>query len=360
MIIKNAVVFSAGIGNAILMIPLLKKLKSEGAKISIILNSVFINKEFIEYNNFPYDEVIELSRIDKFKFIVNNFKRYEKIFLDYSSSSVKNILLSTLISKKIIVMRKKHLYIPNVTYITEKKDTHAAVSNLQLLNKTYTESDFNISDLKLDIKNSYKSDLISKIESNRKIPVIIQTSSSNLTAPYKNWPTEYWILFLNNVSIKFPNLYFILMGDENEIVIGKKLENELKSNFTNLIGKTNLLEMCSIIYHSKFYIGLDSGLMHLAVGYNIPTFSIFGASSYNCFGYEKFSTNHKVIFNMISCWPCLGYNFTNKLKVNNPKDCDDHECLNLISPNFVFNEFQVFYQKLYTKNIHLIIPAATV
>lgn len=349
MIKKNAIVLSAGIGNAILMIPLLKKIKSNGLEICIILNSVFINKEFIEFNNFPCDEIIELSKFNKLKFIVNNFKRFDKMFLDYSSSSVRNILLSTLVSNKVIVMRKNHLYLPKVFYINEKKDTHAAVLNLQLFDNEYKESDFDISELELTLKNTDKPDIIRKIESAKKNPVVVQLSSANLKAPYKNWPVNSWILFMNDISLKFPNLHLILMGDENEIVFGKQIKNEVKGNVTNLIGKTDLIEMCSILYHSKFYIGLDSGLMHLAVAYNIPTFSIFGASSYHFVGYDKFDNKkHKVIYNPISCWPCHGFSQTNRLKVKKPSDCQDFSCLKGLEPDKVFLLFLNFYNSAFS------------
>lgn len=344
---KIAIFLSAGIGDAVLMIPLLKKIKSNGHKIHIILDTIFINKEFLEFNNYIYDELTDLHQIKVGNFICNNFQRFDQAFLDYSSSSVKNVFLSTFISKRVIAMRKKHIFFPNVTYRNEKYETHAAVLNIQLFDKEYKGSDFDISQLKLTLKNDFKPDIIRNIETDGKIPVVIQASSANMKAPYKNWPVENWISLINKNSLDFPHLFFILMGDESEISIGKQIENGLKGSFINLIGKTELTEMCNILYFSKLYVGLDSGLMHLAVAYGIPTFSIFGASSYHFVGYEKFdSKKHKVIYNPIKCWPCHGFSKTNKTRVKNPNNCPDLECLIDIKPEKVINEFKGYYSKI--------------
>jgi ADP-heptose:LPS heptosyltransferase len=105
--------------------------------------------------------------------------------------------------------------------------------------------------------------------------------------------------------------------------------------------------MCQVLYSSKLYLGLDSGLMHLAVAYGKPTFSIFGASSYELFGYEKFnSLVHKVEINSLNCYPCNGYSRRNKLRVKNPKDCPDNICLINKKPDEVADSFIRFYNEL--------------
>ena len=339
-----ALIISSGLGNAVMLIPLLKKIKDKkSSHTTIFLDSPFVSKDFLIYNDFQFDEIIELTKINKTNYIFKNLLSFDTIYLDYSSSSIKNLIFSRLISKNVIALRKNKIPFLNIEYRDERENIHAVVLNLQLSDKEYRESDFDISDLKLTLKNTDKPDIILDIKSSGKIPVVIQISSANLNAPYKNWPIKYWKDFLNDISIKFPDLHLILMGDENEIMIGKQIENEVKGNVMNLIGKTELIEMCSTLYHSKIYIGLDSGLMHLAVAYGIPSFSIFGASSYHFVGYEKFDNKkHKVIYNPISCWPCHGFSQTNKSRVSNPGKCPDFMCLTGIKPDFVFKEFLSF------------------
>jgi ADP-heptose:LPS heptosyltransferase len=342
---KIALIISSGLGNAVMLVPLLNKLKEGKTNhITIFLDSPFVSDTFLKFNEFPFDELIELTKINKTNYIFNNIRSFDIIYLDYSSSSLKNVLFSSLLSKNTVAFKKNKIPFLNIKYRNEKENTHSTVLNIQLFDKDYKESDFDISQLKLNMKNGFKPDTILNIEKEKKIPVVIQASSANMKAPYKNWPVEKWISLINMISIDFPDLSFILMGDENEISIGKQIEKGLLGSFINLIGKTELTEMCNILYFSKLYIGLDSGLMHLAVAYGIPTFSIFGASSYHFVGYEKFDNKkHKVIYNPINCWPCHGFSKTNTNRLTNPGQCPDFQCINGISPEKVFSAFSDFF-----------------
>lgn len=342
---KTALIFfSAGIGDAVLMVPLLKKLRISGFHITIYLNSRFIDKEFIVFNQFHFDELIQIENtFQKFK-IIKFLKHFDYAFLDYSSSSIKNILCAFFTSKKLIIHRKKPFSLPFSRFLEELPNSHAAVLNLQLFDEKFTDECFDPEMLKLRILHRDKPKIISEIEKSCKIPVFVQISSANMTAKYKNWPFEYWTEFIKQILNKYSDLNIILIGDRNEIEIGEQLNRSLGQLCINVIGKTNLSEACRLLYFSKFYIGLDSGFMHLAVAYGIPTFSIFGASSYDYFGYQKFSNKHKVIFNPVKCWPCLGYANIFSLKNKNYKNCQDFACLRGLSPNTVFSLFENFHK----------------
>jgi ADP-heptose:LPS heptosyltransferase len=345
---KIALFISSGIGNAVILIPLLNKLKdTQTYHITLLLDSSFVSKDFLIFNNFPCDEIIELKKINKLKYIFTNMLGFDITYLEYSSSSIKNLIFSRILSKNVIAFRKAKIPFLNIEYRKEKENTHAAILALQLYQKEFSESDFDFSTFSLKPKNTNKADKIKHIESIGKTPVVIQASSANLTAPYKNWPINYWIQFLNSISKNYPDFYFILLGDENEVAIGEELQNALQCPFANLIGKTDLTEMCELLLNSKIYIGLDSGLMHLAVAYDKPTFSIFGASSYEFVGYEKFDPHHhKVVYNPLYCWPCQRFSKQNRIRVNNPKDCPDILCLKNIKPDKVTDSFIRFYDAL--------------
>lgn len=347
---KALVFFSAGIGDAVLMVPLLKKLKSSGFHITIFKNSLFIDKEFLKFNQFPYDEFINIDfRFHKFK-ILSLFKFFDFAFLDYSSSSIKNIFYAFFMSKKLIIHRKKTFPIPSARFLEELPGTHVAVLNVQLFDMKFTNESFDLEMIKLKIQKREKPEIINKIEESGKIPVFVQVSSANMTAKYKNWPIEYWTEFLKKILNKYSDLMIILVGDSNEIEIGKHLKQSLDQSCINVVGNTNLIEACNLLYFSKFYIGLDSGFMHLAVAYSLPTFSIFGASSIDYFGYGKFSKLHKVIYSKVDCWPCLGYKFVNNSKVKNPKLCQEHVCLENIKPELAIIEFIEFFTNVFSSS----------
>ncbi|MGE5357344.1 MAG: glycosyltransferase family 9 protein [Deltaproteobacteria bacterium] len=344
---KAAIFFSAGIGDAILMVPLIRELQSCSYQVTIFLNSPFIDIEFLHFNKIPCDQLIKTSLGFSMNTILSYFRKFDFVFLDYSSSSIVNISTGMFISRKLFVHRKRKLLLPGIKFLFEKQETHAAILNLQLFNHKFLEKDFKIDQLKLVIKDAQKPDIILNLEKESKIPIFVQPSAANLTAKYKNWPVEYWIELISRLIKLFPDFIFILAGDKNEIEIGEKISRKIGKSCINLMGNTELTEASKLLFFSKIYLGLDSGFMHLAVAYGIPTFSVFGSSSYDLFGYEKFDPfKNRVIFNSLPCWPCSGYSKRNIKKVKNPKDCPDVECLIKLKPDKVFDHFIWFYKEL--------------
>ena len=55
-------------------------------------------------------------------------------------------------------------------------------------------------------------------------------------------------------------------------------------NFVNLIGKTGLPELVTLIRHAQLVIGNDSGAMHIAAALEIPVLAVFGPTPANRYG----------------------------------------------------------------------------
>ena len=60
-----------------------------------------------------------------------------------------------------------------------------------------------------------------------------------------------------------------------------EIESELDNNQStiNLINKTSLLEMLSILNKSQFYIGPDSGTLHMARMIDLPVIGLYATSN---------------------------------------------------------------------------------
>lgn len=63
----------------------------------------------------------------------------------------------------------------------------------------------------------------------------------------------------------------------------------------------NLLELAALMQRAKFHIGNDSAPLHLAVARNLPTFTIFGATS---FSWSYPSPRHACTMKNMDCQPC--------------------------------------------------------
>jgi len=139
------------------------------------------------------------------------------------------------------------------------------------------------------------SDFTDEVESNNKIK---NEGPFIAVAPYSNWRQKDWSiekyieLFKNDF---FKNYTLILTGISKDIPnIEKfnKLMNDPSLSIINLFDWGNLRNMIPIFKKCNFFIGSDSGLMHLAASTKCKTFALFGPTNEIVYGPWG---NHKII-----------------------------------------------------------------
>ena len=96
----------------------------------------------------------------------------------------------------------------------------------------------------------------------------------------------------------------------------------------NLAGKTSLSETAAIIEKSSLLISGDSGILHIAVGLGKPTVSLFGPGRAD--KWAPRGDHHTVINKQLPCSPCTTFG-------NTPKCPIDAQCLKEIKVDEVFN-----------------------
>ena len=93
----------------------------------------------------------------------------------------------------------------------------------------------------------------------------------------KRWSPKEFAKVASSLSNNYEILIF---GGPNEIEIAGDIERFLIRkgvlNYTNLAGKTSISELISYISNLDLFITGDSGPMHLAAAFQIPTIAIFG------------------------------------------------------------------------------------
>ncbi|MCK9467714.1 MAG: lipopolysaccharide heptosyltransferase II [Candidatus Absconditabacterales bacterium] len=122
----------------------------------------------------------------------------------------------------------------------------------------------------------------------------------------KRWFPERF----GEVALKLSENYDILIfGVDSEIdscnIIEKVLKEHGVENFKNLCGKTTILELIQKIGGLDLFITNDSGPMHIAAAYKIPTIAIFGPTD---FRYTSPWKNENAIIvrdNTLKCSPCM-------------------------------------------------------
>jgi len=97
----------------------------------------------------------------------------------------------------------------------------------------------------------------------------------------KRWYPERFA----QVAAAFSDKYdIIIFGGPNEVEMSKEIEDNLikldTQNYTNLAGKTSIEELCANIGACSLFVTNDSGPMHVAAAYQVPTVAIFGPTKY--------------------------------------------------------------------------------
>jgi heptosyltransferase-2 len=121
----------------------------------------------------------------------------------------------------------------------------------------------------------------------------------------KRWYPERFA----QVAAYFRNKYdIIIFGGPNEVEMSKEIENNLiklgLTNYTNLAGKTTIEELCSYIGACSLFITNDSGPMHVAAAYQVPTVSIFGPTKDKETSQWK-NENSIIVRHDVECGPCM-------------------------------------------------------
>ena len=118
----------------------------------------------------------------------------------------------------------------------------------------------------------------------------------------KNWPPEFFAAVMDRVAYE-SNASIVLVGSPSEVVIGEKVMSASRSKkFVDLIGKTTLGGMVELIRRSEVLMTNDSGPMHVAAAFGIPTVTFFGPTSPERTG--PYGSIHVIFESKLDCSPC--------------------------------------------------------
>ena len=142
------------------------------------------------------------------------------------------------------------------------------------------------------------SDSIDEAESNNKIK---NEGPFIAVAPYSNWNMKDWSIekYLELFKDEFFKDYILIFtGISKDIPNMEKFNKLMRDpslNIINLFDWGNLRHMIPIFKKCNFFIGSDSGLMHLAASAKCKTFALFGPTNeivYGPWGDHKIIKSH--------------------------------------------------------------------
>mgnify|MGYP000350754841 FL=1 len=148
----------------------------------------------------------------------------------------------------------------------------------------------------------------------------------------KRWyPKEF-----ADIAIDLSSHYdVIIFGGEGEKDIALDIEMYLiekgVSNYKNLCGKTSISELFSHISNLDLFVTGDSGPMHIAAAYKIPTVTIFGPTN-DVETSQWMNEKSMIVKKNLDCQPCM------------KRVCplNHHKCMKLVKASDVLREIERF------------------
>jgi len=118
----------------------------------------------------------------------------------------------------------------------------------------------------------------------------------------KRWYPEKFA----DVARAFSDRYeIVLFGGPNEVEMANDIESRLNGvHVTNLAGKTSVQELCAMIGGLDLFITNDSGPMHVAAAYQVPTAAIFGPTRHLETSQWK-NEKSVIVRHDMECAPCM-------------------------------------------------------
>jgi heptosyltransferase-2 len=130
----------------------------------------------------------------------------------------------------------------------------------------------------------------------------------------------------SEVAHAYASFYdIVIFGGPNEVEMAKDIESRLTGvHVTNLAGKTSVQELCAMIGGLDLFITNDSGPMHVAAAYQVPTVAIFGPTNYTETSQWR-NAKSVIVRHDMECAPCM------------KRECPlkHHECMTSITADEV-------------------------
>jgi heptosyltransferase-2 len=290
---KVLVVRFSSIGDIVLTSPILRALKLQlDAEVhfitkykfkSVISNNTRIDKVFTFQKEIT--EVISKLKEEKYDYIVDLHKNLRSKRLIFSLG-VKSITFDKINLQKWLRVHTRINFLPNV---------HLVDRYFSGMQKLGIENDGEGLEY---FHGLSEKDVTAIIPKEAYIAIVL-----GATYYTKRIPKEKIETIVRNTTFKC-----VLVGG-NDV---EKLALELTSilpNVINTVGKLSLNQSAAIVEHSTFTVTGDTGLMHIAAAYKVPTLMFWGSTAYELGMYPYYGQNHSInsinlVNENINCSPC--------------------------------------------------------
>lgn len=119
----------------------------------------------------------------------------------------------------------------------------------------------------------------------------------------KDWGDRNWKALIQALGKRLPGWSLVMIGAYVERARSEALADAWPGKALNLCGDLKVRESAAVLQRARFYLGHDSGPMHLAAAVGVPCVSIF--SSRNLPGeWSPYGPYHRVLYTDVPCRGC--------------------------------------------------------
>ena len=311
---KIFIIKFAAIGDTILLIPMLRKLKSEYPDTEITFLCSPINHEIIK--TIPYIDKVIISRV--YKFTTNPFKfigfireirkvKYD-VVIDTEQWSRLNSIITALSSNRFTIgfrTDNQHKHYNYDFVILHSREKHELELFLELLTPLGIRSENNDTKLEyfLSDNNYKKAEQFWKENNLSDRFVIIFHPGCGANGKPREWDDSNYISLGRKLLSIGRNITILLTGSKDEYSKVSTIEKGIGTDIINIAGKYGLNDIIAIISKAKFVICSNSGMLHLASCAGVKTIALHGPTNPAKWG--AYTDNSYVIKSDKYCSPCL-------------------------------------------------------
>ncbi len=318
------VIRPGGIGDAALLLPLLKEVKKQHPYIQIDVlceprnKPVFDGAPYISriFNYWSISDIKKLLREEYDTVIDTEQSHYLSTFFANLIKASKKIGFST-------SNREKHYDIA----VQYRQDEYELFNFARLFSHEFQIPDQIAFDPPYIYVSEEQKQKVSDIISKRKRPLFAVFAGASIYT--RRWNPVKWAKVLEGLWEK--GFQPVLLGSALEKEINKKILQHSNIPLLDLTNRLSISETAELLRRIGFLASIDSGILHIAVIENAKTVSLFGPGIAEKWGPK--GKGHIVIRKKLSCSPCTKFGHTPVCKKN-------ALCMKLIQVEDVMNAIE--------------------
>lgn len=301
---KILVIQTAFLGDAILTLPMIRKLKEffPESVIDVIAipdtKEVFENSPFV-HNVFAYDKKgtqKTIRQLFEFAYLLKKNK-YTKLFSPHRSlrTSFLVLLLSVKESAGFDISSLSYVYKKRIKY---NKHHHEVARNLELIGADINGDNWKILP-EISISDTIEAKVSSLMAEIGKPFISIAPGSVWET---KKYPLEYFAKLTKYFVNK--NYKVVYIGGEKDFSLCEQLHQQEPQNSFNLAGRLSITETIALLNHSSLLLSNDSAPTHMGMAADIPVITFF-CSTIPEFGFYPYNNkSYYISVDGLDCKPC--------------------------------------------------------